>query len=283
MVMAKADIAAAEGQIQQAKGAHQQAVDELDTKLELQRRNPDVVTTREIERLQNLLVGREGALAAATAAKQAAETRISVLLPAERASAEATRVQAEVDLQKTVVYAGVSGRVEQFILRVGDIVNPFMRPAGILVPTGAGRAALLAGFGQIEAQVMKVGMVAEATCMSKPWTIIPMVITQVQDYIAAGQIRAGEQLIDPTQITRPGTITVFMEPLYDGGLVGVTPGSTCIANAYSNNHDELAKKGTGLGRWIYLHIVDAVAIVHAMILRLQALVLPIKVLVFTGH
>ena len=82
------------------------------------------------------------------------------------------------ELAKTVVRAGVSGRVEQFTLRVGDIVNPFMRPAGVLIPEGAGRAAIMAGFGQIEAQVMKVGMVAEATCVSKPWTVIPMVVTQ---------------------------------------------------------------------------------------------------------
>ena len=35
---------------------------------------------------------------------------------------------------------------------------------------------------------MKVGMVAEVTCVSKPFTVIPMVVTDVQDYIAAGQI-----------------------------------------------------------------------------------------------
>ena len=46
----------------------------------------------------------------------------------------------------------------------------------------------------------KVGMVAEATCISKPWTIIPMVVTHVQDYIAAGQFRAGEQLIEARQV-----------------------------------------------------------------------------------
>ncbi len=38
-----------------------------------------------------------------------------------------------------------------------------------------------------------------------------------------------------------------------------------------------------MGRWLFLHMVDTVSIVHAMILRLQALVLPIKVLVFGGH
>ena len=137
-VMAKADIAAAEGQIQQAKGAYEQAVEELQTKEELYKRNPDVVATREIERLRNVVEGRQGGVVAADAAKQAAETKLSTLLPAQKASAEAAREQAQVDLSKTVVYAGVTGRVEQFILRVGDVVNPLMRPAGILVPAGAG-------------------------------------------------------------------------------------------------------------------------------------------------
>ena len=51
----------------------------------------------------------EGAVAAATAAKDAAEARISTLLPAEKASAEAALAQAEVELEKTVVRAGVTG------------------------------------------------------------------------------------------------------------------------------------------------------------------------------
>lgn len=283
MVMAQADIAAADGQIQQAKGALQQALDELATKQELRQRNADVVAAREIERLQNVVDGRKGAVDAAEAAKQAAATRLSTLLPAEKASAEAKLKQAQVDLDKTIVYAGVSGRVEQFILRVGDIVNPFMRPGGVLIPADAGRKGLQAGFGQLEAQVMKVGMAAEATCVSKPLTIIPMVVTGVQDYIAAGQIRAGEQLIDAQQVTRPGTLLVFLEPLYEDGLDGVTPGSSCIANAYSNNHERLANEDLGLGTWLYLHMVDAVGVVHAVILRAQALLLPIKTLVFSGH
>ena len=282
-VMAEAEVAASEGQIQQAKGAYEQAQDELATKQDLQQRSPGAVATREIERLQKLVEGRQGAVMAASAAKQAAETRISTLIPAEKGSAQAARAQAHVELDKTVVYAGVDGRVEQFVLRVGDFVNPIMRPAGILVPQEAGRLGLIAGFGQIEAQVMKVGMAAEVTCISKPLTIIPMVVTRVQDYIAAGQARAAEQLIDAQQVTRPGTITVFLEPLYKDGLAGVTPGSSCIANAYSNHHELLASKDVGLGQWLYLHMVDATSIVHAMILRLQALVLPIRVLVLTGH
>ena len=136
---------------------------------------------REIEKLEVRVEATEGAVAAATAAKQAAEMRVSTVLPAEKASAEAALAQAQVELDKTVIRAGVSGRVEQFFLRVGDIVNPLMRPAGVLIPEGAGQRGLQAGFGQIEAQIMKAGMMAEVTCVSKPCTIIPMVVTDVQD------------------------------------------------------------------------------------------------------
>ena len=80
---------------------------------------------------------------------------------------------------------------------------------------------------------MKVGMVAEVTCSSKPMTIIPMVVTKVQDLIAAGQIRASDQLIDAQQVAQPGTITVYLEPLFDDGFEGIPPGSNCIANAYT--------------------------------------------------
>ncbi|HYC17766.1 MAG TPA: HlyD family secretion protein [Pseudolabrys sp.] len=283
MLVARADVAKAEGQLQEAKSAHQQTVDELETKQELYRRNPGNVPFREIERLQERERGQLGAIAAATAAKQGTEERISTLLPAEKASAQAELAQAQVELDKTVIRAGVNGRVEQFLLRVGDVVNPLMRPAGVLIPEGAGERTLQAGFGQIEAQVMKVGMAAEVTCVSKPFTIIPMVVTGVQDYIAAGQFRGGEQLLEAQQVTRPGTLLVFLEPLFKGGLEGVTPGSSCIANAYSNNHDIIAAKDTGTLRALALHAVDALALVHAIILRLQALILPFQTLVFSGH
>jgi len=280
--VAKLDVVKAEAQTQEAMSALQQAQDELDTKLELQRRNPGIVAQRDIEKLQVAVDGRKGTVAAANSAKDAAATRVSTLLPAEKASAEAQLAQAEVDLSKTVIRAGTNGRVEQFLLRVGDIVNPLMRPAGILIPEGAGHRALQAGFGQIEAQVMQPGMIAEVTCVSMPFTIIPMVVTEVQDYIAAGQFRGGEQLIDPQQVRQPGTLLAFLEPLFKGGLDGVTPGSSCIANAYSNNHDVIVAPETGTVRRVALHAVDALALVHALILRLQALVLPFKTLVFSG-
>jgi multidrug resistance efflux pump len=278
MITARAEIAAAEGQVQEATAAYEAAVDELRTKKSI----AHVVARREIEKLEKLVEVRQGTLNAKNANKQAAETKLSTQLPAEKATAEAARHQAQVELDKTVVRAGVAGRVEQFTLRVGDVVNPLMRPAGVLIPSDVGER-VVAGFGQIEAQVMKPGMIAEVTCVSKPLTIIPMVVVSVQDFIAAGQVKSSEQLIDLQQVARPGTLTVFLEPLYKGGLDGITAGSSCIANAYTNNHDLLAKPGIGFWRWLSLHVIDAVGLVHAMILRLQALVLPIKVLVGVSH
>lgn len=281
-VNAKVDVVKAEAQLQQANSDYKQAKDELDVKSDLQRRNPGIVPQRDIEKLQVAVDGRQAAIDAATAAKQSAEVQVSTLLPASKASAEAELTQAQVELDKTIVRAGVDGRVEQFLLRPGDVVNPLMRPAGVLIPEGAGQRALQAGFGQIEAQVLKPGMIAEAACTSLPWTIIPMVVTNVQDYIAAGQFRGGEQLIDAST-TKPGTILAVLEPLDKNGLADVTAGSTCIVNAYTSNHEEIASKDTPALKGFGLHAIDTIGLVHAMLLRIQALVLPIKTLVLSGH
>ena len=281
--VAQSELAGADAAIEQARSAYQQALDELETKQELMNRGSNTVSAREIERLQNLADGRLAGIDAATAAKRTVEIRIATLLPAQKASAEAALREAEVELGKTLVTAGIDGTVQQFALRPGDVVNPMLRPAGILVPAEAGKVALIAGFGQIEAQVLKPGMIGEVTCIAKPFVIIPMVVTEVQDVIASGQLRPTDQLIDVQNLARPGTLTAFMEPLYPGGLDGIPPGSNCIANTYTNNHDRLAAPDIGALEWFYLHVIDTVGLVHAMILRLQALLLPVQTLVLGGH
>ncbi len=285
MITARADVLTSEGKLQEAKGALAQAEDELRTKSQLQQRNADIVAAREIEKLQTLVATRQGAVDAADAGKQSAELRLSSVLPAQKASAQAVLAEAKVELGKMTVYAGVDGRVDQFVLRVGNIVQPapVTRAAGILIPDAAGENRLFAGFNQIEAQVLKVGMAAEATCISKPMTIIPLVVTKVQDVIAAGQILETNQLTELQKIGPPGTVLAFLEPLYPGVLDDVPPGSSCIANVYSDHHDLIASKDTGSLERIYLHIVDTVALVHALVLRMQAIVLPLKALVFGGH
>ena len=180
-------------------------------------------------------------------------------------------------IRYSVIFDAIAARSVMSIL-----LSPFVSTT-LMIPEGAGRRFLVAGFGQIEGQVMKVGMVAEATCISKPWTIIPMVVTNVQDYIAAGQFRGGEQLVEAQNTVRPGTILVFMEPIYKGGLEGVTPGSSCIANAYTSNHELISSGKLSAFKSFALHVVDATGLVHALLLRIQALLLPVKTLVLSGH
>jgi multidrug resistance efflux pump len=278
---AKADVLTSEGKLSEAKGALEQAQDELRTKTELQRRNADIVAAREIEKLQTLVATRQGAVDAAMASKQAAETRINSVIPAQKVTAEAQLTAAKVELDKMTIRAGVDGRVDQFVLKIGDIIQPapFFKAAGILIPDNAGEDRLFAGFNSIEAQVLKVGMAAEATCLTKPMNVIPLVVTKVQNVIAAGQITATDQLTDVAKIARPGTVTVWLEPLYEGVLDGVPPGSSCIVNAYTNNYELIHSGKVGTLEKIYLHGVDTVALIHALIIRMQAIVMPLKVLV----
>ena len=63
-------------------------------------------------------------MAAVLANKQTVETQISSVLAGTAASAEASLAEAQVELDKTTVHAGVDGTLEQFTLRKGDVVNP---------------------------------------------------------------------------------------------------------------------------------------------------------------
>ena len=125
-------------------------------------------------------------------------------------------------------------------------------------------------------------MLAEAVCASQPWVVTPLVVTRVQGFIASGQLRSADQLLDIRQFNQPGTVIAVLEPLYRGGLDGVLPGSNCVANAYTSNHEALQRPETGALRGLGLHAVDTLGLVHAILLRIQALLMPFKTLVFSG-
>jgi multidrug resistance efflux pump len=281
-VVAQSQLDEAEGRIVQARGLLQQAQDEFETRSELLDRGNTTISRREVERAQVQVGTQQGQVDAAMASRDTIKAQIDFQIPAQKASAEAALDEAEVELAKTLVVAGTDGYVQQFSLRPGDVVNPLLRPAGILVPERQ-VTGLAAGFGQIEAQVIVPGMLGEVACAAKPWKIIPMVITDVQKVIASGQIRPTDQLFDLGQMPRTGTITVIMEPLYMGALDGLPQGATCIANAYTSNHERMGDPNIGAGKRVVLHAIDAVGLVHAAILRLQALLLPIQTLVLKGH
>lgn len=285
VIVAESQLAAAQGQLDTADSALKQAQDELDTRNELMARNSTVVSERDIERLENLVSEREGAVEAALRNREMIETQINVLLPAQRQTAIAELENAQAELEKTVVYAGTTGRIEQFVLQVGDFVSPLLRPAGILIPTDTTEGVRWqAGFGQISAQVIKPGTLAEITCVSHPFVIVPMVVTEVQDVIAAGQFRPSDRLIDVQERAAPGTLTVYMEPLYPEQIAPIPPGSKCAGNAYTSNHERLqSDEDLSTLQYIALHGIDTVGVVHAALLRIQALVLPVQSLVLTGH
>ena len=280
--VARIGLQVAEGRIAEARGAYDQALEEYETRARLFERNPDAIPERDVEQARILVDARKGALDAAIASRSSTEAEVNTLLPAQKASAQAELEEAATELAKTTVYAGVTGRLEQFTLRPGDVVTPIMRPAGILIPSEAGRIGLQAGFNQIEAQVIRRGMIAEAACTSVPFRIIPLVVTEVQSVIAAGQLRPTDQLVDPMQVRRPGAITAYLEPLFQGGFDPLPPGSSCIVNAYTSNHDKLVSADLGTLDRIGLHMIDAVGVVHAAILRLQAILLPVRTLVLSG-
>ncbi len=278
---ANADLAAAEAGIAQARANLKQAEDELETRAALFIRNSDAIAQRDVEQAQVRVEAQQAALVASEAGRDAVKAQLEIELPAKLETANSEVAQAEVALTRTTVVAGTDGLVQQFALRKGDVVNPMLRPAGVLVPDGR-VTGLVAGFGQIEANVLKVGMVGEVTCIAKPWQIVPVVITEVQDVIASGQIRASDQLIGIEQLSGPGTITVVMEPIFEGQLDGLPRGGSCSANAYTSNHEALQDPELGTFQAFLLHAIDATGLVHAMLLRIQAVILPVKTLVLGG-
>ena len=69
MVVAKSQLAEAEGRIVQARGALKQAEDELAAREEVQRRSPGSVAARDVERVRVQVDTQQGALDAALASR----------------------------------------------------------------------------------------------------------------------------------------------------------------------------------------------------------------------
>jgi multidrug resistance efflux pump len=283
---AESELAAVKGLVVKAQGSLDQVKNELRMKREVEQRSKGTISGQEFQRLENSIRSREGTVLAAQANVVTMESTISTVLPARLETAKNALEQAEVELAKTTIYAGTSGNIRQFFLQPGDYVSPILRPAGLLIPTNnveSGTQMIEAGFSQLTAQVIRPGTLAEVSCLSKPFKVIPMVVTYVQDIIASGQLRPSDTLVDVQDRARPGTLTVWLEPLYENGMEGILPGTKCIANAYSYHHEEIASGELSFSKSAYLHMVDAVGVVHAIILRIQTLLLPVKMLVFSGH
>lgn len=282
MKVAETDLAEADAGIAGARASLAQAVEDLERNETLRDEGSSAVRLAEVERLENLVAEREAQVVAAQAQKAAVEQQIQELIPAQMASAIAQLDAANTELEKTLILAGVTGTVEQFGLQVGDYVSPLLRPAGILVPSFSGRDRFEAGFNQMAAQVIKPGMIGEIGCMTRPFKVIPVVVVGVQDVIPSGQIRPSDELRDPARNQVPGSILVYLEPLYEGVADHIPPGSTCLANVYTDNHHKLEDENLGFWHKAFLHVVDTIGVVHAAGLRLRLILMPVNTLVLTG-
>ncbi len=281
--VAETDLAQADAGIAGARAALAQSVEDLERNTTLRDEGSSAVRLAEIERLENLVAEREAQVTAAQSQRAAVVQQIEELIPAQLSSANAQLDAALTELDKTVISAGVTGRIEQFGLQVGDYVSPLLRPAGILVPSLSGHDRFQAAFNQMSAQVIKPGMIGELGCMTKPFTVIPMVVVEVQDVIPSGQIRPTDELRDVQHNKVPGSILVYMEPLYKGMADDIPPGSNCLANVYTDNHHKLEDESLGFWNKAFLHVVDTIGVVHAAGLRLRLILMPVNTLVLTGH
>ncbi len=293
VLQVEAEFSTAEAQIEVAKSStikaessYMRAKNDYDRKKKLSLKGKNIISESEVQKMADTVAIHKANLSATIASEKSAKAYLNDILPAKKHSAIKALEKATVDQDKRTVYAHVDGELQQFSLQPGDFVNPMIRSAGMIVPSSgfaSGKEAVQAGFNQLAGNVIKVGTFAEITCLSKPFTIIPMKVASIQSVIASGQIRTAETLLDIQERAIPGTLTVRLVPLYEGGLEGVIPGTRCVANAYSYHHELIASGTLSTAEGIFLHMVDAVGLIHAIILRMQAILLPVKVLVFSGH
>ncbi len=281
LVLSKSELAVKRGEIVIAEAELRQAQDELKRSEATLALGSGAVSEQEIEKQRANLQASEGELEATRAAAAVVEARISTLLPAERDSAEAELAQADTEIDNATVYAGFDGTVKQFVLRPGDIVSPILRPAGILVPDDSGRGEFQAAFEQIAAQVLKEGMLVEITCSTKPLTVIPLAVTEIQEVIATGQIRPTDQLIELRERAgRRGTVLAFLEPIFDGHSGLVPAGSNCVGVAYSNHGPAIEAGEVDGVMGFALRGVDGMGFINAIVIRIQALMLPVRAIIF---
>ena len=282
MELAETQIATAAAMVATAEADLAQARDDLERRRAVAERNNAVVSEQELARLETAVYRVESQRDSAQSTLEGIKLQHTSVIPTQRDSARAMLNEAETEIAKSTVYAEVDGTMKQFLLKAGDIVNPILRPAGVLVPTVTGQGHYIAAFSQISASVVKPGMLVEITCASKPLTVIPMIVEDVQSVIAAGQFRPGDVLLDQQDRRRPGTVTAFLAPIYPKHLENVPLGSSCVGVAYTSRAKEIeAGEITGFSAFV-ASVVDGMGIANAIVMRAQTILLPVKALVFAG-
>ena len=228
---------------------------------ELQARDAGATRRREVEQPKVRVVAQEASLVAAEATRDAVQAQLDIELPARLTTAKTELVQAQVALDDArrrrhrrhrPAVRTAPGRHRQPDAAARRHPRPERRVTG-----------LVAGFGQIESRVIKIGMVGEVACIASR-SRDPGGGDRDSRRDRIGPDRTDRPILGVALFSRPGTITALMEPLYEGGLDRLPQGSTCVANAYTRNYEALQDPNIGAFRAFVLHAIDATALVHAM-------------------
>jgi len=209
----------------------------------------------------------EAKVAQAEAEVDQATTQLNEVLPAQRESANAALEQAQVELDKTVVRSEVNGVIDQLTLHVGARASQIaMSPAMLIIPDRdeAHPRRVFAGFSQVARSVLYVGMPAEVACdtnfnVSMVNSVLPARIAAIQPEIAAGQVTATGQLLEPSQFATRGEVAVVIEMVYPEHEEILINGSGCIVQTYYRN----------LGHGLPAHILGGLGIIKAWGLRIK--------------
>ena len=216
-VGAVAQLAQAEAGIAQARANLRQAQDEYDTRAELLARGSGAVSVRDVEQALVRVQAQEAALAAAEATRDAVQAQLDIELPA-RVDNRPDRACRRRRWRSTARWSWRARTASCSSSRCAPATwsTRCSGPPASSCPSAGSRASWPAS-GRSSRGVMKVGMIGEVTCLAKPLT----------DHPDGGDRDPGrhrhrarsaptDQLVGVEQFSKPGTITVLMEPLYEG-------------------------------------------------------------------
>lgn len=265
--LAQAQVRSAQASLDREEAVLQQAVEVFEDQEELRVRQSAAYTATRYEAAVADRDAAQAKVSQAQAMLDEANLQLEEVIPAQRASAEAALKQAQVELEKTVVRSQVDGMIDQLTLHIGARASQIAtNPAMIIIPDRDPEhpRRVLAGFSQVARSVLYVGMPAEVACdtnfnVAMVDSVLPARIAGIQPEIAAGQITATGRLLEPSQFSVRGEVTVLLEMVHPEHEQLLVNGSGCIVQTYDRNF------GHGLAG----HVLSGLGIIKAWGLRIK--------------
>ena len=225
-------------------------------------------TANAVVESRSAVLSAEADLSAANAQLDLANVELEESIPAQRKAAQTSIERAKTALSFTEVKSFASGSVTQLTLSVGSPATTLvLRPAMIIIPDRPEDVPIRisAGFSQVSARTLHVGMPAEIACesnadLSFKNAIFPAHIVALQPAVATGQVTPNSDLIDLGSATQRGTVHALLELNYKEHEDMLLDGSGCIVQTYINNLEG-----------VFGHIVAATGVVKAAGLRMKVL------------